>query len=132
MIYKRKTKKGYNLYGDDKNALLIVKVSHHTLANSKKKTHQKIKKKVSKKNRGEYSWITPSTPKSKIPKTLLREAKKKGGIVIQRSKHTEMVAHHNLKLDHDFPALPPGKRLSRNGHVYYEYRVNRTDKRKWL
>jgi len=33
----------------------------------------------------------------------------------------------NLKSDLKRKALPPGKRISKNGKVYYEYRANRTD-----
>ncbi len=76
--------------------------------------------------------LTPKTPRSKIPKTLLKEAQKKGGLSLERSKKIEEVFRHNRKLDRIHKSLPPGKRLSKNGKVYYEYRVNRTDKRKYL
>ena len=32
-----------------------------------------------------------------------------------------------LEIDRQLKALPPGKRMSENGNVYYEYRKNRTD-----
>jgi len=31
------------------------------------------------------------------------------------------------KSDRDRKAMPPGKRISFNGHTYYEYRSNRAD-----
>lgn len=33
----------------------------------------------------------------------------------------------NLRKDLQRKAKPPGKRVSKNGNVYYEYRANRTD-----
>lgn len=33
----------------------------------------------------------------------------------------------NYNLDRKRKALPPGKRISRSGKVYYEYRANRSD-----
>lgn len=35
----------------------------------------------------------------------------------------------NLKIDKRRKALPPGKRVSKSGNVYYEYRKNRSDKK---
>lgn len=37
------------------------------------------------------------------------------------------VKKHNPKIDRYFAALKPGKRISRTGRVYYEYRINRSD-----
>jgi hypothetical protein len=34
---------------------------------------------------------------------------------------------YNVVKDENLPALKPGKRRSKNGNVYYEYRVNRSD-----
>ena len=94
-----------------------------------------MKRNSKKKSKIKYKWehLTPSTPRSEIPKTLLKEAKKHGGIVLKRTNHVEDVLHYNRHLDRKHAhALPPGKRLSRNGHVYYEYRINRSDRRKYL
>lgn len=33
----------------------------------------------------------------------------------------------SLKMDRRIKALGPGKRRSKNGRIYYEYRVNRAD-----
>jgi len=33
----------------------------------------------------------------------------------------------NVKLDEFLPAIMPGKRMSKNGKVYYEKRANRSD-----
>ena len=38
----------------------------------------------------------------------------------------------NRKADKKRQALPPGKRISKNGKIYYEYRSNRSDKGKRL
>jgi hypothetical protein len=35
--------------------------------------------------------------------------------------------HRNIKQDKRLSALPPGKRISKNGNIYYEYRSNRSD-----
>jgi len=48
-------------------------------------------------------------------------------IVLKRSKR-QIGKVKNWELDKKRRALPPGKRISRTGHVYYEYRANRSDK----
>jgi len=42
---------------------------------------------------------------------------------------TRQTGETTTKLDRKRKALPPGKRRSRNGKVYYEYRKNRSDVR---
>lgn len=56
----------------------------------------------------------------------LAMAKAKGGIVLRRAKQT---GSSNFKADGKRKAMAPGKRLSRNGNVYYESRKNRSDRR---
>jgi len=41
----------------------------------------------------------------------------------------QQVGKTTLWKDKLLPALPPGKRISKNGNVYYDYRKNRSDKR---
>lgn len=36
----------------------------------------------------------------------------------------------HMKIDKIKEAMPPGKRLSKKGNIYYEYRKNRTDLKK--
>ena len=43
------------------------------------------------------------------------------------SKQRQTGEHNNLELDKKRVALPSGKRISKNGKVYFEYRANRTD-----
>lgn len=37
------------------------------------------------------------------------------------------VKNHNPAKDKIFKALKPGKRVSKTGNIYYEYRINRSD-----
>lgn len=48
-------------------------------------------------------------------------------IVLKRSRH-QVGKVKSWARDKARRALPPGKRISRNGRVYYEYRANRSDK----
>jgi hypothetical protein len=38
----------------------------------------------------------------------------------------------SLRLDRKRKALPPGKRMSKSGKIYYEYRRNRSDLRRGI
>jgi len=44
------------------------------------------------------------------------------------SKQRQTGVRISLGADRKRGALPPGKRISKNGKPYYEYRKNRTDK----
>lgn len=82
---------------------------------AKKKTKKKVVKK-----------------KNKLPKITKKQkdlARKKGGISLKTKTETRQVGTSKKKRDKRLNALPPGKRLSRNGNVYYEYRKNRSDKK---
>lgn len=46
---------------------------------------------------------------------------------VDRSVH--QTGKSNLSRDKKLAALVPGKRISKNGNVYYEYRKNRSDRR---
>lgn len=39
------------------------------------------------------------------------------------------IGSSNIKIDKEIDALLPGKRISRDGNIYYEYRKNRSDLR---
>jgi len=43
------------------------------------------------------------------------------------SKSTRQVGKSNLKIDKRIKAKAPGKRMSKSGNIYYEYRKNRSD-----
>lgn len=47
--------------------------------------------------------------------------------VIEISDH-QIGKRKSIKKDRERKALPPGKRMSKTGNIYYEYRRNRTDK----
>lgn len=51
--------------------------------------------------------------------------KRKNGRTIKPSKH--QIGKSVRRLDKKHTALKPGKRISRNGIEYYEYRKNRSD-----
>lgn len=74
--------------------------------------------------------LTKALKKKGITKSMLQRAKREGGIALD-SKNRQRGRNKGKKgrkADAATTALPPGKRLSRNGAIYYEYRRNRTDK----
>lgn len=74
--------------------------------------------------------LTKKLEKQGITKAMLARAKREGGIALD-SKNKQRGRNKGKagkKADAATSALPPGKRLSRNGKIYYEYRKNRTDK----
>jgi hypothetical protein len=70
--------------------------------------------------------------KKTVKKTIVKKAKvKKATVKKARQKITKskgQTGTSNLKYDKRKTANPPGKRISENGNVYYEYRKNRSDK----
>ncbi len=46
---------------------------------------------------------------------------------MKRKKYPPQVGKSNKKRDSSRLALPPGKRISKWGNIYYETRKNRTD-----
>jgi len=50
------------------------------------------------------------------------------GKILKKAKH-QTRARKSLRRDALYRALPPGKRISRSGKIYYEYRDNRSDLR---
>lgn len=50
--------------------------------------------------------------------------------ILKRKKTLRSVkgTHYSTKLDKKRKAMPPGKRVSATGKIYYEYRRNRADK----
>ncbi|RLE42418.1 hypothetical protein DRJ16_04850 [Candidatus Woesearchaeota archaeon] len=55
-------------------------------------------------------------------------SKKRGGGVLKASKR-QTGKSKSVERDKKLKALPPGKRRSRSGKIYYEYRQNRSDLR---
>lgn len=74
--------------------------------------------------------LTKKLEKQGITKAMLARAKREGGLALD-SKNRQRGRNKGKagkKADASATALPPGKRLSRNGNIYYEYRRNRSDK----
>jgi len=67
--------------------------------------------------------------KRKTHKTVSGKLRKKGAGRVVKVKRRQ-TGKSNLKHDKRHHALAPGKRVSRSGKVYYEYRANRSDLRK--
>ena len=69
------------------------------------------------------------TNKRNVRKTVKRSKRKKGkktGKTIKPAQR-QTGKSKNLARDKKLKALSPGKRISRSGKVYYEYRQNRSD-----
>ena len=69
-----------------------------------------------------------------VPKPQVRKAVKKK--VVKKKiklkspkvlKVTHAVGSSNLKWDKRYKAMKPGKRISKKGNIYWEYRINRSD-----
>lgn len=56
-----------------------------------------------------------------------RTQRRKPKVVYKKNRQT---GKSDKKMDKKRSALPPGKRISKNGNVYYEYRKNRSDRLK--
>jgi len=61
--------------------------------------------------------------KYKIRLTKYKKPKMLKSSIIQKA-----VKNHSIKKDKQRLALHPGKRISKRGNIYYEHRVNRSDK----
>ena len=70
-----------------------------------------------------------------VPKPQVRKVKKKVVRVKKKIKLkspkvlkvTHAVGSSNLKWDKRYKAMKPGKRISKRGNIYWEYRINRSD-----
>ena len=67
------------------------------------------------------SWVV------KIGKRVLSRHRKKPKVVYVKNR--QIGKRKSIKRDRQRKALPPGKRISKRGKAYYEYRRNRTDKK---
>jgi|GEM_PF-3345868 len=107
-------------------------------AKSTKKSESRVSKtevktgnnrKKSKKKKGAYP------KKNKHGKASTSYLRRKARLKSSRGKTIEVTKQKKVnqtprgkKLDEDFKALPPGWRVSKSGHLYYEDRSNRSDK----
>jgi len=66
--------------------------------------------------------------KEKSKKRGRKSTKRKRGRTVKVKRH-QTGRSKNLSRDKKLKALPPGKRISASGKVYYEYRQNRSDLR---
>ena len=58
-----------------------------------------------------------------------RPSRKRRAKVLKADNRQTPKSRKSIKADRKRNALPPGKRLSKNGKEYYEHRQNRSDKR---
>lgn len=71
--------------------------------------------------------LTKKLKKHGVTKAMLARAKREGGITLPNSS-SKQTGSSEKRSDRKVAALTPGKRLSRNGNIYYESRKNRSDK----
>ena len=64
--------------------------------------------------------------KKRVKKTKASSKKKKGGEVLKPANR-QTGKSKDVERDKKLKALPPGKRRSGRGKIYYEYRQNRSD-----
>lgn len=75
----------------------------------------------------EYIHDTIVRRAGRIDKSELQLLTRLAGKGITLKKATRQTGKSNPRIDKKRKALPPGKRLSRTGKIYYEYRRNRSD-----
>jgi len=75
-----------------------------------------------------YNWMYEIASGKRVRKKSESKSrkKKKTGKTIKPAQH-QTGRSKNLAQDKKLKALTPGKRISRSGKVYYEYRQNRSD-----
>jgi hypothetical protein len=69
-------------------------------------------------------WL--KTKEAKKPSTRQTSLFAKGKVLKPKRRYTKE-SKSNQKADSKRTAMKPGKRISKNGKVYYEYRKNRSD-----
>jgi len=104
------------------------------MAKKKKSTSRKTTKKTRKATRKttrrrskKPKLVVVRTIKSALKSLRAGLRKKEPRVVYYKPRQTGSVK--SLDRDRARKALPPGKRISKSGRVYYEYRKNRSDKK---
>eukprot|EP01026_Neomeris_dumetosa_P014918 TRINITY_DN1554_c1_g1_i2.p2 TRINITY_DN1554_c1_g1~~TRINITY_DN1554_c1_g1_i2.p2 ORF type:complete len:133 (+),score=9.04 TRINITY_DN1554_c1_g1_i2:57-455(+) len=95
-----------------------------------KKNRSTSKKKSTKKTTSKAirpKKLTEKLKKAGITQEMLNRAAKEGGISLKTVKKQSGTS--SAFYDKMAKALPPGKRLSRNGKIYHEIRKNRSDRK---
>jgi len=103
----------------------------------KKLTRAELERIARRKPLNAYEEAKIKVIKEFLEKEEKEKSKKRGGRKSTKRKRgrTVKVKRHqtgrskNLSRDKKLKALPPGKRISASGKVYYEYRQNRSDLR---
>ena len=121
---EKKVPKGYQGHYSKKNGTLIMVSKTEDITSKKKKSKSASNKKSASK--------TKTSSKNSKNVTLTEAIKKVNASKKKRSHkyddETGMIpATKNFKRDLLFNALPPGRRTSASGRVYYERRSNRCD-----
>ena len=101
----------------------------------KKLTRAELERIARRKPLNVYEEAKIKVIKEFLEKKEEKKSKKRGGRKSTKRKRgrTVKVKRHqtgrskNLSRDKKLEALPPGKRISASGKVYYEYRQNRSD-----
>jgi len=77
-------------------------------------------------------FYTPKRRKKKKKSSSRRKRKLKKKPKVLKVVKRQTGERKSLRLDRLRKALPPGKRRSKSGKIYYEYRRNRSDLRKGI
>ena len=85
------------------------------------KTNVEVKKESTKSTASKGNW------KANLAQLKRRKVYKKDGAIKKEVKIVSGTKSRNIKKDLDIKALPKGKRVSKDGNVYYENRSNRSD-----
>ena len=89
-----------------------------------KKAARTRKKKAERKRK---ALKTRRTKKMEVRETRLRGTRKRIARIYIVYMKRRQIGRSVRSRDAKRKALPPGKRISRTGHAYYEYRKNRSD-----
>ena len=87
-------------------------------------------KKGSKAAKAKMAKVRAARAKKAPKKTAIKTAyKEERQIPVEWTNSGGYLYRYNKQADKRKKALPPGQRISKDGNVYYEYRVNRSDKK---
>lgn len=79
--------------------------------------------------KGSKGWFKDTKAHARAARKGHRRRMQGRGAIIQPAKHMQPVKPHDVPRDKGRMAMQPGKRMSRNGKIYWERRANRADKR---
>ena len=92
---------------------------YHVVLFGRKQKHgrKRLQEKTFRSKREAEAYLKRLVKRYKVP-----------GSIVERRQYVPKALVPNLARDRARKALPPGKRISKSGKTYYEYRINHSDR----